>query len=148
MRLEGLTPILNVSDVPASREWFAQLGWQRGFSWNAGGLIEGGADENSHGPAEFGSVCNGDFEIFLCQNGQGARDGHAPRTPGDDDTGGVWMSWWLASPADVDTLHELALSKGLTVTQPPIDEPWGVREFHLIHPDGHTFRVSASLSRE
>jgi len=27
---------------------------------------------------------------------------------------------------------------------PPTDEPWGVREFHLRHPDGHTFRVGAN----
>lgn len=26
---------------------------------------------------------------------------------------------------------------------PPTDEPWGMREFHLVHPDRHTFRVSA-----
>ena len=25
------------------------------------------------------------------------------------------------------------------------DEPWGVREFHLRHPDGHMFRVSGGL---
>jgi hypothetical protein len=30
----------------------------------------------------------------------------------------------------------------------PTDEPWNVREFHLRHPDGHTFRVSAGLEEE
>jgi hypothetical protein len=25
---------------------------------------------------------------------------------------------------------------------PPTDEPWGVREMHVVHPDGHTFRIS------
>jgi hypothetical protein len=34
----------------------------------------------------------------------------------------------------------------LNVSWPPTDEPWGVREFHLRHPDRHTFRVSASLN--
>ena len=37
---------------------------------------------------------------------------------------------------------------GMTVTYPPTDEPWGVREFHLRHPDGHMFRVSAGLGSE
>ena len=55
------------------------------------------------------------------------------------------MSWWLPSPADVDAAHALALHHGMTVTWPPTDEPWGVREFHLRHPDGHTFRVGAGL---
>ena len=25
---------------------------------------------------------------------------------------------------------------------PPTDEPWGVREMHVRHPDGHVFRIS------
>lgn len=144
MELQGLTPILNVSDVPASRAWFARLGWQRGFSWNRGGLIEGGADGNAHGPADFGSVCSGRFELFLCLDGQGPR--RDPDHPAaDDERAGVWMSWWLASPAAVDALHERARAEGLEIARPPTDEPWGVREFHLRHPDGHTFRVSAGL---
>lgn len=143
MKLQGLTPILNVSDVPASREWFAKLGWQRGFAWNDGGPIAGNADRNELGPAGFAAVCNGDYEIFLCHGGQGARNGRPPRHPGDDDTQGVWMSWWLRSPAEVDAAHELASRHGMTITRPPVDEPWGVREFLLVHPDGHTFRASA-----
>ena len=49
----------------------------------------------------------------------------------------------MASPAEVDALHAVATEKGFIVTYPPTDEPWGVREFHLRHPDGHMFRVSA-----
>jgi uncharacterized glyoxalase superfamily protein PhnB len=90
-------------------------------------------------------VANGDCEIFLCKDGQGARGGPLPRYAGDDDTGAVWMSWWLSKPADVDALHALALERTFTVTYPPTDEPWGVREFHLRHPDGHTFRISAAI---
>jgi len=145
MQLKGLTPILNVSDVRASREWFAQLGWERGFAWNAGGMIANNGDANAFGPAHFGAMSSGSFEIFLCQDGQGSRDGRAPRGEGDDDTGGVWMSWWLASPAEVDALHERAQQLGATISREPRNEPWGVREFHLRHPDGHTFRVSAGL---
>jgi uncharacterized glyoxalase superfamily protein PhnB len=58
------------------------------------------------------------------------------------------MTWWLASLAEVDAAHQLALEHGLMVTWPPTDEPWGVREFHLRHPDGHTFRLSAGLEEE
>ena len=53
------------------------------------------------------------------------------------------MSWWVDTPADVDAAHALALEHGLEVSWPPTDEPWGVREFHLRHPDGHTFRISS-----
>ncbi len=58
------------------------------------------------------------------------------------------MTWWLASPTAVNAAYELALKQGLTVLTQPTDEPWNVREFQLMHPDGHTFRVSAGLEEE
>jgi hypothetical protein len=45
--------------------------------------------------------------------------------------------------AEVDTAHALALEHGMTVTHPPTNEVSGVREFHLRHLGGHTFRVGA-----
>lgn len=125
--------------------WFEALGWKRGFSWNDGGMICGAADSNEHGAAGFGSVCSGETQIFLCCGGQGSRGTILPKFPGDDATDGVWMSWWMESPADVDTLHAIAVANGMMVTYPPTNEPWGVREFHLRHPDGHMFRVGAGL---
>src|SRR5262249_44195902 len=79
------------------------------------------------------------------QDGQGSRGGPTPKHAGDDDTGGVWMSWWVASPAEVDAVHALAVREGLLVTHPPTDEPWCVPEGHIPHPAGHTFRVSAGI---
>lgn len=135
MKVERLTPILNVSDIQASFVWFEKLGWMKGWDWGD--------------PPTFGGVCNGKSEIFLCEHGQGSRGGPLPRhLDGDDDTGGVWMTWWLGSPSEVDAAYELALKQGLTVLRPPTDEPWNVREFHLMHPDGHTFRVTAGLEEE
>ena len=58
------------------------------------------------------------------------------------------MSWFLESPAQVDAVYKLALEQGMTVTWPPTDEPWGIREFHLRHPDGHTFRIGAGFEKE
>ena len=146
MSVERITPVLNVTNVPASIAWFERLGWRRAFSWNGAGPIAGAADQDEHGAAEFAGVCTERAEIFLCQDGQGSRGGPLPRHAEGDDTGGVWMSWWMGSPAEVDALHALAVRSGCEVTQPPTDEPWGVREFHLRHPDGHTFRVSAGLA--
>jgi hypothetical protein len=144
--VQSVTPILNVSNIGDSFTWFEALGWRRGFSWNQGGMIgegENARGANEHGDAGFGSVCSGEAAIFLCCGAQGSRGTKMPRFPGDDATDGVWMSWWMESPADVDRLHAIAIEKGFTVTFPPRDEPWGVREFHLRHPDGHTIRVSA-----
>jgi catechol 2,3-dioxygenase-like lactoylglutathione lyase family enzyme len=129
MDVSFLTPILNVSDMAASFAWFEKLGWKKLWDWGT--------------PPTFGAVGSGKVEIFLCLGAQGSRGGPVPKFTGDDETGGVWMSWFLGSPAEVDAAHALALQHGMTVTHPATDEPWGVREFHLRHPDGHTFRVGA-----
>jgi hypothetical protein len=155
MKLTHVSPILNVSDVPASIAWFEKLGWERCFSWNEGGMIAGAADRNEHGPAHFAGIANGDVQLFLCKDGQGSR-GTPPdlaalaRAGGridDDNTGGVWMSWWVKTPAEVDEAYQFALKHNIAVTWPPTNEPWGVRECRIVHPDGHTFRISAQLKQ-
>jgi uncharacterized glyoxalase superfamily protein PhnB len=145
MKLTGITPILNVSGVPASIAWFEKLGWTRGFSYNDGGMIECAADRNEQGPAQFAGICCGNFEVFLCKDGQGSRGGAMPKYLGDDDTGGVWMSLWVKTPAEVDEIHALAFKHGIFVSWSPTDEPWGCRECRICHPDGHTFRIAAPL---
>lgn len=82
-------------------------------------------------PPTFGAVRSGDFEIFLCQGAQGAH--------------GTWMSVWVD---DVEAIHQRCVAEGLDVAQPPTDEPWGVREMHVVHPDGHTFRISQAAPHD
>ena len=126
MKLDNLTPILNVSNVAASLEWFEALGWERGFAWDD----EGGMHSTE---PDFASIQAGDdAEIFLCLDAQGARP--------------VWMSWFLTSRADLETTHARAVELGYEISRQPTDEPWGMTEFHLRHPDGHVFRVSAETS--
>jgi len=131
VNVRGLTPILNVSDIEASFQWFEAIGWKRLWRWE--------------GDGGFGAVGCGHVEVFLCQGAQGSRGERRPRFAGDDETDGVWISWWVDSPAAVDEAHARALDLGLDVVWPPTDEPWGVREFHLRHPDGHTFRIGSGL---
>jgi len=45
---------------------------------------------------------------------------------------------------DVDLVFESCQRQAMEVLQPPRDEPWGVREMHVRHPDGHVFRISRS----
>lgn len=133
MNVKALTPILNVSDIQQSFDWFEKLGWEKGWDWGD--------------PATFGGVCSGDCEIFLCENGQGGRGkGSTGRTFGPDGNDaadqGVWMSIWVD---DVDAVHERCIEQGLEVTWPPTDMAWKVREMHVRHPDGHVFRISRGL---
>ncbi|MHB8692010.1 MAG: VOC family protein [Solirubrobacteraceae bacterium] len=137
-RVERVVPILNVSDIRESFAWFAKLGWRKGFEWSP--------DESDAQPG-FGSVEAGACEIFLCRDGQGSR-GKGPNrqtfgADGDETADkGAWMSIWVD---DVDAVHQRCVDKGLDITHPPTDEPWGVRECHVRHPDGHVFRISQPL---
>lgn len=129
MRARGLTPILNVSDIQASFEWFEALGWKKLWDWGD--------------PASFGGVGSGGCQIFLCHGAQGGRGkSDLPVTmdvPGAEAADkGVWMSIWVD---DVDLVHQRCLEVGIEVTHPPEDMPWHVREMHIRHPDGHVFRV-------
>jgi catechol 2,3-dioxygenase-like lactoylglutathione lyase family enzyme len=133
--VERVVPILNVSDIRESFAWFEKLGWRKGFVWNP--------DAADTGPG-FGSVESAECEIFLCRDGQGSR-GRGANTqtfgPEGDETAdkGAWMSIWVN---DLDAIYERCVAEQLDITHPPTDEPWGVREFHVRHPDGHVFRIS------
>ena len=136
MLAHRLTPILNVSSLTESFAWFEKLGWKKAWDWGD--------------PATFGGVVSGHCEVFLCQGAQGGR-GHGGVTmtfgPDGDTTAdkGVWMSIWVD---DVDAVHRHCLERGLDVAWPPTDMPWGVREMHVRHPDGHVFRISKGLEGE
>jgi uncharacterized glyoxalase superfamily protein PhnB len=81
-------------------------------------------------------------EIFLCRDGQGGRGTNTLTFgPEGDETAdtGTWMSIWVE---DLDATYQHCVTERLDITHPPTDEPWGVREFHVRHPDGHVFRIS------
>jgi uncharacterized glyoxalase superfamily protein PhnB len=135
MTVRSVVPILNVSDVRAGLAWFEHLAWETRFVW-----VEDGPDEPG-----FAGLGLGQAEIFLCRDGQGSRGERASAFPLDASNGGVWMSWFLDSLGELEAMHARAIELGLDVTMPPSDMPWGIREFHLRHPDGHTFRIGSGL---
>jgi catechol 2,3-dioxygenase-like lactoylglutathione lyase family enzyme len=130
---EGITPILNVSNIQESFSWFEKLGWRKAWEWGT--------------PPSFGAVSSGPCEIFLCENAQGGRGKSQLSTtfgPNGEDAAekGMWMSVWVD---DVDGVHQQCLAAGIEITWPPTDMPWNVREMHVRHPDGHVFRISRGL---
>src|SRR4051794_25831300 len=140
MKVEQVVPILNVSDIEASFAWFAKLGWSREFEWDA---------EDPSRPADFAGVSSGGCQIFLCRDGQGGRGRGGNTTtggPGADQRAdkGAWVSIWVD---DVEAVHEHCVAQRLDVTHPPTDEPWGLREMHVRHPDGHVLRISRAVGR-
>ena len=136
MEAKGITPILNVSNIIESFAWFEKLGWSKAWDWGD--------------PPSFGAVCSGDYQIFLCENGQGGRSRSAtastsPLEGKDIFEGGVWMSIWVD---DVDAIHKDCVEQGIEITFPPTDMPWNVREMHIRHPDGHVFRVGKGFEED
>ena len=123
MNVENVIPILNVSSMEETLRVVRETRLEEALGLGR--------------PASFGAVGNGSSEIFVCLDGQGCRE-----------IGGTWMGWFLPTPAEVDAAHEAAVANGVLVTQPPTDFPWGMREFHVRHPDGHMFRIGAGLEDE
>ncbi len=110
-QFESLVPILYVSNFQTSMKYYTE---KLGFRkvWEWGE------------PPTFGCVTRDGIEIFFCLGGQGRP--------------GTWMSIFVN---DVDALYDELCAKGAKIVMPPTDEPWGVREFHVEDPDGHTFRL-------
>lgn len=133
MLAHRLIPILNVSNIQESFAWFEKLGWKKGWDWGD--------------PPTFGGVCCGVCEIFLCEKAQGGRGkGNVAMTfgpQGDQSSDkGVWMSVFIG---DVDAAFKHCKAQNIEITWPPTDMPWGVREMHVRHPDGHVFRLSQGI---
>ena len=127
--IERVTPILNVSNIQESFAWFEKLGWQKSWDWGD--------------PPNFGGVCSGEFEIYLCENAQGGRGkGPAKATFGPrGDEAGDKGAWMMIAVDDVEAVHERCVAHGLEITWPPTDMPWNMREMHVRHPDGHVLRI-------
>jgi uncharacterized glyoxalase superfamily protein PhnB len=47
--------------------------------------------------------------------------------------------------ADVDQLHKRAVERGLEIVYPLTDEPWGVRRFFVVDPNGTILNVLSHL---
>jgi uncharacterized glyoxalase superfamily protein PhnB len=136
MRAQDVTPILNVSDIQQSFEWFKRLGWEKRWDWGD--------------PPTFGAVSSGNCEIFLSQGGQGGRGRGANTSTFGEEGGesadkGVWMSIWVDN---VDEIHRHCLDQAIEIMMEPADMPWNTRETHIRHPDGHVFRVSQGIDSE
>jgi len=113
---EGITPILNVKNVPASIEYYVKvLGFKKDWEW-----------EN---PSTFASVSRDKISIFLCQEAQGQQ--------------GTWMSIFVE---DVDVLYEEYQASGARIRQKPTNFPWGIREMNIEDLDGHRLRLSTSTN--
>jgi predicted enzyme related to lactoylglutathione lyase len=47
--------------------------------------------------------------------------------------------------ADVDAVHAKAIAKDIKIIYPITNEPWGVRRFHVVDPNGVVINVMSHL---
>ncbi len=113
-KFSGLAPILNVSNISRSLDFYVNgLGFQKDWDWGD--------------PPTFASVSRDHVCLFLCQGGQGQS--------------GVWLSIFVD---DVDALHTIYQAKNVNIRQAPTNFAWGMREMNIEDPDGHRLRMGTA----
>ncbi len=119
-QLHGVQPVLPVPDVAAAADWFVRvLGFEVDF-------IMGAPD---HARVKLGDRSWGD-PIYIHLSLQ-----HGPIQPCGQTR--------LHVGHDIDGLHQQVLAQGAMVLEPPVDQPWGLREFTVRAPGGHRLVLGA-----
>jgi catechol 2,3-dioxygenase-like lactoylglutathione lyase family enzyme len=62
-----------------------------------------------------------------------------------DDGGSTLLPDVSVEVADVDQVHRRAIERGLEIVYPLTDEPWGVRRFFVVDPNGTILNVLSHL---
>ena len=52
---------------------------------------------------------------------------------------------WASTPQDLEKLYQAAVENEIKIELPVTDQPWGAREFRIMHPDGHILRINVVL---
>jgi catechol 2,3-dioxygenase-like lactoylglutathione lyase family enzyme len=62
-----------------------------------------------------------------------------------DDGGSTLLPDMSVEVADVNQVHERAVERGLKIVYPLTDEPWGVRRFFVVDPNGTILNILSHL---
>ena len=62
-----------------------------------------------------------------------------------DDSGSTLLPDISVEVADVNQVHERAVERGLEIVYPLTDEPWGVRRFFVVDPNGTILNILSHL---
>jgi uncharacterized glyoxalase superfamily protein PhnB len=121
MTLKNLIPMLNVSDIEASVEFYREA---LGF--------EVVSDPKALKQWRWATIRCGGTELMLSQTESGPGLGECD----DPQTSTAWPSIFYFYPDDVARLYTEVIDRGFQPT-PLQDTIYGMREFSLRDPDGH-----------
>lgn len=124
-----ITPLLVYLDIQAAHDFLVD-----GFGFEAGTV-----DRNEAGQAIHGEVHAGGEAIWLHR----VTAEHGLDSPRSQDSafGGL-----AVVVEDVDAHCDQARSAGATIDHPPVDQPYGRREYGATDPEGHRWWFGAPLS--
>ncbi len=111
----GVIPILRTADIERSLAYYEDKLHFKTL-WRWGD------------PVDFAAAGRGHVTVFFCHECQG--------------NSGTWLMLFVK---DVDALYEEYKQTGARIAQPPRNEPWGMREMHVVDPDGHVLRLGTGL---
>jgi PhnB protein len=122
-QLPAIIPSLVVSDVKATLDWFAKLGFETAFE------MAGPDGSIAHAEVNRGP----DVHFMMGPSTWGG-------TPGS--TG---MTIYINLRESVDAYHDAVTAAGVTVKDPLTDQFWGDRTFSVEHPDGYQIMFSQHI---
>lgn len=123
-QLHGLQPVLTVADVSAAAAYFRDvLGFEIDFLYG---------DPPVHGRVMVGDGSWGQ-PIYIHLS-----------PPGDDEAGQLPTGELrLHVGHDLDGLCSVYRARGARILHEPVSQPWGLREFVVLEPNGHHLRFCA-----
>ena len=123
LRLRSSVPGFTVNDVAKSLAWYRDvLGFIVSERWEHEGKLAGV------------EMLAGSVTFMLSQDDW---------KKGRDRAKGEGVRIYCTTVQDVDTLARQIKSRGGALSQEPRDEPWGMRDFALVDPDGYKITIGA-----
>ena len=120
-RLLGARSVLAVRDLHASTQYYMDvLGFQRDFGDGSDG---------------WSFLSRDAFKVMLGEC--------SDERPASELGNHSYMAY--VTVEDVDRLYAEITALGAEVLMPPMDKPWGLREFALRTPDGHRYTFGETL---
>lgn len=125
MLLHDVSPTLTVGDIARSIAWYRDvLGFELAEQWEEDGTVFGA------------SLTAGGVTLMIGQDDW---------AKGRDRAKGEGFRLYCTTEQDIDELAAAIRSRGGELAQEPTDQPWGVRDFAVIDPDG--FKISIAAAR-
>lgn len=125
LRLRAVNPAITATDLQASLAWYRDI---LGFT-----VAEEYRNEDRLMAVRLKA---GTVELLLAQD---------DFAKGHDRQKGVGLRLFFVTAQDVDQLAAAIKARGGQLTQEPMDQPWGTRDFAVVDPDGFNISISTEM---